>query len=103
MTDVVIGTTPTFIFKFSKIQPSDIVKAVMTIKQSGNIIIERDLTTATVSEDSVSWTLTQEETLAAEIGTAEILLNWLDDNDTRGVSVKETLKFVRNHINEVMS
>lgn len=104
MIEIVIGTTPSLIFTFKTVNPFDLTRAVLTIQQLGRTIVERDLTSATLNSDSVSWTLTQEETLLFSASNdAEILVNWLDNNGTRGVSVKSRCKFIRNSINEVMS
>lgn len=57
------GTTPTIEYTFTIVDTSNITKAYLTIKQ-GRTTIEKDLSEATIGEGSLSWTLTQEETLA---------------------------------------
>ena len=64
MTRIIIGTTPTITYTFKVVPVDSIVTAVLTIKERGENIIEKDLSDATVGEDTLSWTLTQEETLS---------------------------------------
>lgn len=56
------GTTPTFTYTFKKVPVEDIAVCFLTVKED-TVKVERDLTTATVGEDTIEWTLTQEETL----------------------------------------
>ena len=101
MTEIVIGTTPTITYTFTDINTSEIDTAIFTIKKQSNIVLEKDLTTATIKDYSISWTLSQEDTLSIGAGNAELLLNWVA-NGTRGVSRKEFVTFTRNHKNEVL-
>ena len=98
---IIRGTTPTIKYTFRVVDPASITAAYLTIKKGGEIVIEKDLAAASVGEDSLSWTLTQAETLSV-IGAAEIMLNWLLNDGTRGASVQTTASFVPNHIEEVI-
>ena len=102
MQEIVSGTTPTITYTFSQVRPSDIESAVLTAKRRGVIVLAKDLEAATVTEESISWTLTQAETLALGIGSVEIMLNWLDANGKRGVGKTVTVSVTPNHIREVM-
>lgn len=57
------GTTPTVTYTFKVVDPADITVAYLTIKQRGNLTIEKTLETADVGEKTLKWTLTQQETL----------------------------------------
>lgn len=103
MTRIIIGTTPTITYTFKVVPVSSIVKAVLTVKERGVNIIEKDLSDATVGEDTLSWTLTQEETLAIGARAASIMLNWLTADGVRGASKEEIINGVNNHIREVMT
>ena len=59
---LVRGTTPTIRFTFSKIDVATIAVAYMTIEQK-SIVIEKDLSEATVGEKYIEWKLTQEDTV----------------------------------------
>lgn len=59
------STTPTIRYTFRRINVTDIVKCVLTIVQK-NLTISHDLSEATVGENDLSWTLTQEETLSLD-------------------------------------
>lgn len=81
------GTTPTVEFTYSDITVSDITVALLAIKQDKRTIIEKVLSDATVSENSISWTLTQEDTLLLrEQRDAYIMCDWKLANGTRGRS-----------------
>lgn len=58
------GTTPTITYSFKVVNPSDIEIAFLTITQAGKKMAELALASAVVGESSVSWQLTQAETLA---------------------------------------
>lgn len=103
MTKIIIGTTPTITYKFKVVDVADITVAILTIKERGVNIIELNLSDATVGEDSLSWTLTQQETLDIGVRTASIMLNWKLRDGTRGASKEESITGVNNHVREVMS
>ena len=103
MTTIVIGTTPTIIYKFSIISPNDLIQAKMTIKGKNTILLSKFLSEATIGEDNISWKLSQAETLALGVGTRTMMLNWLTADGTRGVSQKETINVTDNDIAEVMT
>lgn len=102
MTKIIIGTTPTITYKFKVVDVSEITVAILTIKERGVNIIELNLSDATVGEDSLSWTLTQEETLLIGARTATMMLNWKTEDGTRGASEEVFITGANNHIREVI-
>ena len=102
MAAIIRGTTPTIQYNFNSVQVSNIAVAYLTIKQGGTIVVEKDIATATTGEKSLSWTLTQEETLTIAAGQAEAMLNWRLQDGTRGASVKNIVAINSNHIEEVI-
>jgi hypothetical protein len=102
MTKIIIGTTPTITYKFKIVDVSEITVAILTIKERGVNIIELNLSDATVGEDSLSWTLTQEETLLIGARTATMMLNWKTEDGTRGASEEVFITGAPNHIREVI-
>lgn len=62
------GTTPTIKYTFSSVLVSDIAECYLTVAQDGKTLFEKELSDATIGEDYLSWTLTQEETLQFKIG-----------------------------------
>jgi len=102
MTKIIIGTTPTITYKFKVVDVADITVAILTIKERGVNIIELNLSDATVGEDSLSWTLTQEETLLIGARTATMMLNWKTEDGTRGASEQVFVTGGDNHIREVI-
>lgn len=99
---IIRGTTPTIKYTFKVVDPASITAAFLTIKKGGEIVIEKDLAAASVGEDSLSWTLTQAETLSIA-GMAQVMLNWLLNDGTRGASLQTVVKFDPNHIEEVIT
>ena len=102
MTRIIIGTTPTITYTFKVVPVDSITSAILTIKERGVNIIEKDLTDATVGEDTLSWTLTQEETLLIGTRTATMMLNWKTEDGTRGASEQVFVTGGDNHIREVI-
>ena len=102
MIKIVIGTTPTIIYTFSKIDPSDLVVADLTIEVRKKIVLEKSLSDAVIGEDTLSWTLTQEESLALGLTPGTIMLNWVTSGGTRGVGVLESVRGLDNHKREVL-
>lgn len=103
MTKIVIGTTPTITYKFSVVDVADITSAILTIKERGENIIEKTLADASIGEDTLSWTLTQQETLDIGARPASMMLNWKLRDGTRGASKEENITGVNNHVREVMT
>ena len=106
MEKIIIGTTPTIYFTFRTVEPADITKAVLTIAHKGEILIERDLSTAEVGENTISWTLTQAETLKLPLprGTgkpATVMCNWLAGS-VRGSSDRTAVWGAENDKAEVI-
>ena len=99
---IVIGTTPTITYTFKTVSPSDFRVADLTVKVAGQILIERNIDTATIKDTEIEWTLTQEETLLIGTRSGKIMLNWVTNSGTRGVG--ETKSFVGgdNHKREVL-
>ena len=104
MVKIIRGTTPTIEYKFRVVNVSDISVAVLTFKQGGNVVIEKDLETATIGENSLSWRISQEESLLLEPGAKKItiMLNWKLQDGTRGASNEEEALAADNHKNEVI-
>lgn len=101
-TQIIRGTTPVIEYTFKRVAVSDIATAIVTIKQGTEILIEKDKSQAEVGETTISWKLTQEETLTPNNGSGSIMLNWLLEDGTRGASNNQKVEFVDNHIDEVI-
>ena len=100
---IIRGTTPTIEFTFKDVTVANIVTAILSIKQNGVILIEKELVDATVAQKSLSWTLTQAECLTLAYGKSTVMLNWLLVDGTRGASNEYIVEIVANHINEVIT
>ena len=102
MYKIIIGTTPTITYKFNVVSVSDIVSAILTVKERGENVIEKSLADASIGEDTLSWTLTQEETLQIGVKTCTMMLNWKTEDGTRGASEEVYIQGSPNHIREVI-
>lgn len=103
---IVRGTTPTIIFTFKTIDVSDIDTAYLVIKQWDTAKITKDITSATVDSvaKTVSWTLTQTESLSLDPQKkAEVMMDWLMDDGIRGRSVAHSETIENPGKNEVIS
>lgn len=102
MQKIVVGTTPKIRWHFSKNNVSDIVTATMTIKRYGPNIVVKEIDSAIINDDEITYSLSQDETLNIGVGTCEIMLNWVTNNGVRGASGITHIEFTKNHINEVL-
>lgn len=102
MTEIIIGTTPTITYNFKVVSPSDFRDCILTIKCNGQILIEKTLSDAEIGTDSVSWTLTQEETLSLGTRVGKMMCNWVTNSGTRGASTETSIMGVTNHKREVI-
>lgn len=102
MVTVIRGTTPTIRYTFSTINVSDITAAYMTIMMGTSVLMEKDLTQAVVDENSISWTLTQEESLSMTENKVTAMLNWKLADGTRGASARTALFVEKNDKEEVI-
>lgn len=66
------GTTPTFTFMLP-IDASSITTAVISFRQAGSVNIDKKLADCTVSENALTVSLTEEETLSLRAKTVQPL------------------------------
>lgn len=102
MAAIIRGTTPTIEYTFKTVNVDNIVTAYLTIMQRGVVIIEKDLSQADIGEKSLSYSLSQEETLSLAIGKASMMHNFVLGDGTRGASDEVEVDIERNHKNEVI-
>lgn len=93
---IVRGTTPTILFTFSKIDGRNLTTAFLTMVSNGRTVIEKDISTADVAQKTISWKLTQNETLSLP-NTVTAQLNWKLPDGTRGASLKSQLRVEANN------
>lgn len=96
------ATTPTVVISFSDISVANIQHAYLCIKQQDVAVIQRDISTAVVGSSSLSWKLTQAETLLLSAGYAQIYCDWILLDGTRGRSEIVTEKVESSGMNEVL-
>lgn len=101
MAKIIRGTTPTLKYTFSTISVADITAAYLTIKQAGEVIIEKNISTATIGDFDISWTLTQAETLML-VDNITVMCNWLLSDGTRGATARTKIAIEVNDKEEVI-
>lgn len=102
--EIVRGTTPFIRYTFSTVNVADITTTYLMIEQDGAKVIDRGLDTATVGSNYLEWKLTQTETLKlTEDILANICLDWLLDDGTRGIGKTVTVQVSSSAKNEVIS
>lgn len=100
--NIIVGTTPSITYTFKQVPVSDLTAAKLTIKRGDEILITKELAEAETGSCTLTWKLSQEDTILIGSGRAECMLNWVSTDGTRGASDKLSLAFVSNHINEVI-
>lgn len=101
MDNIIRGTTPTIKYTFKTVDPSTITAAYLTIT-NGATKLEKELDTATVDAQNktISWKLSQTETLSLGDKVTS-MLNWKLPDGTRGASHKANL-FIECNLKEVV-
>ena len=100
---IIAGTTPTIEWTFDTVTVANITTAIFTIKQNGQAAIERDLTTATIGEKKISWTLTQAESLALSLNkTTKVYLDYVLSDGTRGAGITQNASIIEAGKQEVI-
>lgn len=75
--EIVKGTTPTFQYTFNAIDPTELTEAYFVIRQGRENIIQMPLSEAEIDGTTVSFTISQEDSLKLIPGLkATILLDW---------------------------
>ena len=95
--EIIRGTTPTFIYTYHEADVDDMTSAYLTIK-GGSTTIEKDLTEATVSSanNTLAWTLTQQESLSLG-NVVRTMVNYKLADGTWGASEKTTFIVSENY------
>lgn len=103
MADIIRGTTPTIIYNFATVDVSEISVAYLSFKTNGSVIVRKDLSAATVGQKSLTWELSQAETLSFGANQhARMMINYKLADGTRGASAETEVVFRDNHITEVI-
>ena len=102
-TSIIRGTTPLIKYNFSSVNVADIAMAYLVIKQNGAAVVTLPLADATVGSTSLSWVLTQAQTLLLKDGkNAEICLDWILTSGTRGIGKTLEVNVGSSAVNEVI-
>ena len=102
MKKIVVGTTPKIMWKFSEVDVSNIVKATMTVVRYGKTLLTKDINSALITDNEITYNLSQTDTLKIGAGSCEIMLNWVTSDGIRGTSEVLRIDATKNHINEVL-
>ena len=102
MANIIRATTPTFRYTFRVVKVSDITAAYLTVKYGCVTLFEKALAEATVGENYLEWTFTQQETLQMAGLKIEAQLNWKLADGTRGASRKSVVSISSNLKEEVI-
>ena len=95
------GTTPTYVLTFQGVDFTTADEIVVTISDMNEVTILE--LTPEATETTLTFSLTQEQTLAMPIGSCLIQVNWLyDGGNKRAASNKAKIDFKKNLKNEVM-
>jgi hypothetical protein len=98
MDELIRGTTPTYIFQDFGFEVSEITAGYFVITQAKKVIIEKDLSAATIADGAVRWTLTQAESLSLDASKpATVYMIWKNgavrgETERLTVEVRDTAK-----------
>lgn len=101
MAKIIEGTTPKIKYKFKTIDVNTIDVAILTIQKDGNTVITKQLSDATIGDGSLTWRLSQQETLSLGVGEVDVMLNWRVGEE-RGVGNQINLYIGENPVREVI-
>ena len=101
MVEIVRGTTPTLVFTFPAGTLLGVQDIVLSISQVTRRQTKSGLREA-IDGNTLTVTLTQQDTLFFAEGVAEMQLNWIYTNGHRAASVVITCTYSRNLHAEVM-
>lgn len=100
MVNIALGTTPTILINLNTVSPENFVIADLTIKKGRDIVLTRNIDTASIEDSQISWKLTQKETLKlTTIASYKIMCNWVTADGTRGITKETDLRVIDNHEN----
>lgn len=100
---IVQYTTPTIRITFKTIDPATIIEAYLVFKYAGDDVLTKPLSSATVSENSLDFTLTQSESASLPLNaTVRIYCDWKLNDGTRGRSKYADYTIVETGYPEVM-
>lgn len=100
---IIRGTTPTIKYLFKVVDVSDLTEAILTVSQDGTVLIEKDISDATVGENDILFTLSQADTLKLDEDIpGKIMLNWVLGDGTRGASNITVISVRENDVSEVI-
>lgn len=105
MNSIITGTTPIIRYIFKTIDPSNLDVAILKVSQSGEAVIVKNIDDGIIDNvtRSISWKLTQEETLGLNVKyMANVSLDWLLNDGTRGAGKTANLKVEPSATNEVI-
>lgn len=93
MADIIRGTTPTIKFIFNTIEVANITTAYFSIKNGQKTIVQKDLSSAIISSNSLAWKLSQQESFLLPMGgSVTVVCDWKLADGTRGRSKIESYR-----------
>lgn len=97
------GTTPTLTFTFTDCDPTLAESIIVTIAKQGVTVLEKATSALTITETSVSFKLSQEETLAFPTGEVQCQINLLYSDGSRVATNIVKVDWSKNLHGEVMT
>lgn len=95
-------TTPTITYKPSQVEMADITDIKMTIRQNGQVVLEKGMEAAQIDENGFAWLLSQEETgLLTQTLLLTVQVDYKTEGGLRYTTVPKTFNVVGSAINEV--
>ena len=101
----VIGqwTTPSIVYKPSKVEMEEVAEIYCTISQMGEEIVRLDKNAAAVAEEGFIWLLSQEQSsLLTTTKTAQIHVDYKTTAGLRYTTIPKTVEVLNSAVKEVI-
>lgn len=103
MAQIARFTTPAFTYKPSMVRVSDVAKIFFVLWQDDDILVQKDITQATVSENGFTWILSQNETqILVSRKKAFGKIDYLTTSGLRYTTRTKVFEITESAINEVI-
>ena len=99
------GTTPTIMYRFKKVDPANFTEGFLTIRQGPDkrhVALEKTISESIIDGMTISWNLSQQESLKLREGPATIYFNYLLISGMRGVGKSLDIDVVTSGKDEVI-
>lgn len=97
-------TTPSILYKPSEVGVGDVEQIYVTLRQKGEVVIEKETSSATITDDGFEWDLTQEETSLLDRNCViEIQVDYTTTDGYRYTTIPRVLTSMNSAVDGVIT